>query len=221
MFRPLLNDKIGNLLLYILEKLGPTYMTKMLKLVYLMDEKSINETGVPITWFSYKIWKMGPVATELYDEIRSGKPAIQLLASEEGFYVERFNFSKHINVVYEDESSTPLRIFISQKDGKTFDDSEFCDYEIDVMNEVLGRYKNASGKELSDITHKKGGPWSKGVAQYNLAGQFSRGNGTTDHQINFLDKDSDPSLLDQYFDAYNSLKFKESLIEYGRTNRSG
>ena len=45
-------------------------MTKALKLLYLIDETAVRQSGSPITWLEYKVWKNGPVASEIYFEFK-------------------------------------------------------------------------------------------------------------------------------------------------------
>src|SRR5688572_1795279 len=77
MFRTQLNSKIGNLLNYLSARISNLNMTKALKLLYLIDETSYMRTGVPVTWLDYKVWEMGPVAEELYNELRYDQSIIQ------------------------------------------------------------------------------------------------------------------------------------------------
>lgn len=41
-------DKIGNALIYLADKLPQLTKTKLLKLLYIMDEISIKKSGIPI-----------------------------------------------------------------------------------------------------------------------------------------------------------------------------
>ncbi len=77
MFRTQLNNKIGNLLNYLSTQIPNLSMTKLLKLLYLIDETAYFRTGVPVTWLDYKVWEMGPVAEELYNELRYDQSLIQ------------------------------------------------------------------------------------------------------------------------------------------------
>ena len=36
------------------------YSTKLIKLLYIIDEKSVLSTGTPISWLTYYVYKMGP-----------------------------------------------------------------------------------------------------------------------------------------------------------------
>ena len=77
MFRNQLNNKIGNLLSYLSTQIPNLSMTKALKLLYLIDETSYMQTGVSVTWLDYKVWEMGPVAEELYNELRYDQSHLQ------------------------------------------------------------------------------------------------------------------------------------------------
>ena len=70
MFRRINNDKISNVLNYFASQIDYLSMTKTLKLLYILDETSIKETGSPVTWLDYKVWENGPVAIDVYNEIK-------------------------------------------------------------------------------------------------------------------------------------------------------
>ena len=53
-------QKIGNALVYLSSHISDLSKTKLLKLVYLLDEVSIRKSGVPIFNLTYKVWKFGP-----------------------------------------------------------------------------------------------------------------------------------------------------------------
>lgn len=57
---------------YILGKYGGVLnYTKLIKILYLADRKSLSETGYPITGDSYYSMKNGPVLSSLYDLVRN------------------------------------------------------------------------------------------------------------------------------------------------------
>jgi len=45
--------------------------------LYLIDETAYLRTSVPVTWLDYKVWEMGPVAEELYNELRYDQCIVQ------------------------------------------------------------------------------------------------------------------------------------------------
>jgi len=59
MFRQLLNHKIGKLIAHIAGEIEDFSMTKLLKLLYLIDETAYASTGAPITWCDYRFGKRG------------------------------------------------------------------------------------------------------------------------------------------------------------------
>ena len=59
-------EKNGALLAYIAEKDPEIHLRKLLKMVYLIDEKFMVTRGFPLTWFNYQAWEKGPVAPEVY-----------------------------------------------------------------------------------------------------------------------------------------------------------
>jgi uncharacterized phage-associated protein len=64
-------DKNGTLLAYICLNVPGINLRKLLKLVYLIDERFVITRCFPLTWFSYYAWEKGPVASEVYD-IKNG-----------------------------------------------------------------------------------------------------------------------------------------------------
>lgn len=70
MFREIQNEKIGNMLIYLAQKIEtPLYKTKALKLLYIIDEIAIKEAGVPVTWLEYKAWQFGLVAEDIFNDV--------------------------------------------------------------------------------------------------------------------------------------------------------
>ena len=53
----LAQDKAFNALVYFAERIKPLYLTKAINLLYLADELAIKQSGVPVTWLNYKVWK--------------------------------------------------------------------------------------------------------------------------------------------------------------------
>lgn len=129
-------EKIGNLLIYLAEKIKPLYHTKLIKLLYLIDEESVRSNGVPITWLDYKVWQFGPVSPEIYE-----------------IHYKDNCFSEYINC----EKKEIGRI-ISPK--KSFSDDEFSRHELNLIDGIVRKYKNVSGEDLIEKTHGDNTLWS-------------------------------------------------------------
>src|SRR5665647_534738 len=128
-------DLIGNLIIYIAdyckEYSTPLYHTKLLKLLYFVDEESVRQTGTPITWLDYEVWQKGPVSSEVYF---SKLPGTNMFDK----YVDFLERSKKYLVVKK----------------KSFDDNNFSEMDLDIINKVLAEYGSKNSEELIDISHK-------------------------------------------------------------------
>lgn len=64
-------NKIGNAAIYLSDRIEELSKTKLLKLLYILDETSIRKWGVPFLNLKYKVWKFGPVAPEIFVDLSS------------------------------------------------------------------------------------------------------------------------------------------------------
>ena len=62
-------DKIGNTMVYLSKNIKRLSKTKLLKLLYILDEISIKSSGIPFLNLQYKVWKYGPVSAELFIDL--------------------------------------------------------------------------------------------------------------------------------------------------------
>jgi uncharacterized phage-associated protein len=202
MFRQLLNDKIGNLLIYLSSNIKDLTLTKALKLLYVIDETSMKEVGVPVTWLEYKAWEYGPVAPEIYEEIKNGitcGPNSQLV----GTYI---NVSAKDNPV--DPSKSPIKLISSVKE---FDDSEFSDYEIGLLDKVIKKFGNKTAKQLVEHLHRTGSLWDVEKRNNQLDFALQGGISNVSIPLNTLIKD-DTEKQDVYASAFESLSFEASFL---------
>lgn len=128
---------IGNLMVLIANRCAPLYHTKLIKMLYLIDEEAVKDSGIPITWLDYKVWQYGPV-----------DPATFFIQQNFGSYVD----AKKVYNSY----GEPATLVTSKKD---FDKSEFSQYELELINCVIDKYGGKKPTELVEITHAKGGLW--------------------------------------------------------------
>lgn len=129
-------DKIGNAIVYISEKIGDLSKTKALKLIYILDELSIKKSGIPFFNLKYKVWKFGPVSEEIFIDLSSETTLLKK-------YIERSS----------EDGSTII------KPITTFNDDEFSDNDIDLLDFVIKEFGNKTAKELIYYTHRKNSPW--------------------------------------------------------------
>ena len=65
-----------------------------------------------------------------------------------------------------------------------FDDSEFSDYEMDLVNRVIDSYGHYQGTDLIELLHEEGSLWKKVVDERDLAKKFEHHN-TSNYRIDF------------------------------------
>lgn len=134
-------NKIGNAAIYLSDRIKELSKTKLLKLLYILDETSIRKWGVPFLNLEYKVWKFGPVAPEIFVDLSS---QIKLL---DAFLKKDKN---HI---------------VSKVE---FNDDEFSDNDIELMDEVIRFYGNKTAKQLIRYTHGQGSLWRNTAKENNV-----------------------------------------------------
>ncbi|MDE6515363.1 MAG: SocA family protein [Bacteroidales bacterium] len=161
-------EKIGNAMIYIANRLQGVSKTKLLKLLYLMEERMVEKYHVPFLALPYEIWRLGPVQKELFAEL-SDQPL--------------FLFKEYIEPYYDKDDNKYFRAL------KPFDDDEFSDCELMVMDEVMKEYGGKTARQLIDILHQPGTLWHKGAVAHNVLASFNKGTcNSTDIKIDFSAK---------------------------------
>lgn len=129
-------EKIGYTIVYLAEKIEYLSKTKLLKLLYILDEISIKKSGIPLLNLKYKVWKFGPVSEELFVELSSEITLLDKFISVDSDKKESYIVSKI-----------------------TFCEDEFSENEIELMDYVVEKYGNRTAKELVGYTHRVNSPW--------------------------------------------------------------
>lgn len=129
-------DKIGNTVVYLSKNIHQLSKTKLLKLLYILDEISIKKSGIPFLNLKYKVWKFGPVSEELFIDLSSEPKLLE-------DFIEK-NSDEGINYV------TPI---------VDFNDDEFSDNDIELMDLIIEKFGEKSAKDLISYTHRANSPW--------------------------------------------------------------
>lgn len=189
-------EKIGNLLIYLSSEVSPLYHTKLLKLLYLIDQEAVKETGVPVTWLEYKAWKLGPVAPDIYN--------LKFFNSEFEEFVQTVSDSKGTRIL-------PIA---------DFDKGEFSEYEMGLIKKIIHQCQFKNGAEMVDLTHEPGGLWDKIAERHNLKNKFETDEiGISPYDIDLSELiESDPELLGIYKEARESVFFQAELNEVNAQN---
>jgi uncharacterized phage-associated protein len=203
MIRDVHNEKIGNILAYLADEERGLSMTKALKLLFFIDMTSIQERGVPVTGLTYKAWKQGPVAVEVWNELGAKKIAMNPNTGEyisfEGFIaVEETSYGKMIRPANRKHS---------------FD--EFAKKEVSIIRNIVAKYGHLTSGQLSDHTHKEGTPWAKVVDKYNLK-EVHKTNPSPNVDIDLSEilNGDNPAMIEAYESFQDALVIKRGLHSY-------
>jgi len=128
--------KIGNTVVYLSQNIPHLSKTKLLKLLYILDEISIKKSGLPFLNLKYKVWKFGPVSEELFIDLSSETKLLE-------DYIEKNN----------EDGVNYIRPIVD------FNDDEFSDNDIDLMDSIIEKFGNQSANELIAYTHRVNSPW--------------------------------------------------------------
>lgn len=162
-------DKIGHLLVYITDKLGATSKTKLLKLVYIIEEEYIKKAGVSLTPLSFTHLPLGPVSTFINNQISKNRTPLNQYV-----HIEREGTLRSI---------TPKIQFV---------DDEFSEFDLEIIDSVLNKFGKLSATELISYTHREGSIWKKMQDQF--SGTPPNGHKTFDMSLLLEDDDVDPTL---------------------------
>ena len=182
-------DKIGHLIIYLVDEIWnrhrqPLFLTKLLKLLYIIDETAVKETGAPVTGLDYRVWKMGPVPFEVYKDFMYDN------SEKLSFFAEAQKKGESVLI----------------KSVNKFDDSEFSDFEMHLIDRIVDKYGLYQKDALIEFVHEEGSLWKKVVDENGLQRIFEREN-TSPHKIDFSELvANDPVKLEIFKNAQESLK---------------
>lgn len=159
-------DKLGNTVIYIATHTKNLSKTKLLKLLYFMEEYSVRRFHTPFLGLPYEVWQAGPVIKDVFIDL-SETPVIL-----DGYVTKR--------IVGEATYIEATRDFC---------DDEFSDNDILVMEEVMKKFADKTAKELVELTHQKGTLWYKIAACHDLLSQFAQKRmNNSEYQIDFSEE---------------------------------
>ncbi len=182
--------KLGNSLIYLCNNLERATKTHLLKLVFIIEELSIKELGIPFFDLRFDLWKLGPVSKDLYVELSD---ELNLLSP----YIITERGSDGNSIV---------------KPKKPFSDDEFSDNEIVLLEKIVERFKYCTAKELVNFTHKKDSPWYNTALKNGVLELLESGKkNTTDIPID---------LSQLLVEDVNKLMFYQSHIEFLKQSKA-
>lgn len=201
-----LQDKIGNLLRYLATEIEELYLTKALKILYIIDENAVRKVGVPVSWQAYEVWKLGPVAKVIYEELDPRK------VHSGSFSNQSSRLSDYVSVQVVPNPVEPQYDSFILKPVGAFSDDEFTDFELELMQAVVSACRSLSSKQLVEKLHKEGTLWHQKVQSKKLKRVFALQQNRSSHIIDFTEllKD-DPIKAAAYKAAFEAMVFRNEL----------
>ncbi len=183
--------KIGNAIIYLADKIRPLPKTKLLKLLYLLEEASVKKWGCPFLNLRFDVWRLGPVSKDIFVEL-SSEPVL---------------LSDYIDCVEDGDS----RVIVPKR---PFSDDEFSDNEIELLHLAVQKYGHLTGKKLIQLTHNKHSLWFNTAQRNQVLEHLEKGGlNSTDYSIDFselLEEEPEKKLFYQANRAFKRLS--KSLI---------
>jgi uncharacterized phage-associated protein len=147
-------DKLGNAVVYLAERIKPLSKTKLLKLIYLIEEYSVRTFGLPFFNLDFTVWRLGPVSRDVFVDLSSDEPVLMVK------YIER-------------DVDRDGNVFI--KPRVKFSDDEFSDNEISLLEDITRTFKDYSASELVQLTHRKHSLWYLTASEHGVLEYLEQG----------------------------------------------
>ena len=184
-------EKIGNTIIYFSQRMDDLTKTKILKILFLLEEASIKKAGQPFIGIDFQLWKLGPVAKDVFIDLSSDENPV-LLAN----YLER--------------DSLDTKIF---KAKTSFNDDEFSINDLRLMDIIVEFVKDKPASYLVKHTHSTNSLWRKSALQYGVLELLENELvNSTEFEVDFSLLFPQSSYLSERFeDSKENLEFVKNL----------
>ena len=145
-FRPKI-EKIVESLLYLAHKRPGADKYQAVKFFYLADREHLKRYGRPLTFDSYYALSYGPVASTTLDLLNGASPA--LFGAQEA----TLPFKTEKGMVKTKSGKETETTFI-RAPSRAVNLDLFSRSDLEILDEIISKYKNASFDDLYNETHK-------------------------------------------------------------------
>lgn len=181
-------QKLGNAVLYIAKRAKYPYKTEILKLLFLIEERMVQQYHVPYLAIPFSVWRLGPVSVDVFEELSDGP----VLLSD--FIVLEFN-------------GTGIRVTPKRE----FSDDEFSDAELQVMEQVMSKYGGMNSEQLIKETHKEGTLWYETAKEHHLLEDFEQKRANSSNVVIDMGRHLCPDHREYYNEVFENRQIANQL----------
>lgn len=141
--RPLERKKLLHAIVFFVQNTKACHKLKLFKLLYFLDFEIYRQTGKATTGLHYFAWPMGPVPRDLYGEFKQPPPDMRATLV--------------VRTDPADDPNSDSRLQLTPR--VAFDEDLFTKRELKVMADLADIYRDATGTDMSEVSHLRGRPW--------------------------------------------------------------
>ena len=185
-------DKIGNTVVYLSSRVSELTKTKLLKILFLLEENSIKKYGKPFFGLDFKVWQFGPVVEPIYKEVDEGK--FEIFKN----YLKKNPFDEIEGI-------------------SDFVDDEFSQNDLNLIDEMVLFAKHKTPSNFVHFTHKSSSLWRKAAIKYGILEELESGRmPKTDYSIDFFmlfEGDEENPVFEKYKSSLENAAFSKNFKE--------
>jgi uncharacterized phage-associated protein len=136
---------LNAVLFFISKRIKHLNTTKLMKLLYFFDFTHVKQTGYPAIGLKYFTFQRGPVPKDFWLEIQEGKVPDDFKG-------------KIVPVPKTDDLNPDYKEYEFRSKSEP-EMSVFTPRELEILERLAFMYKEASAREISEVSHLKNQPW--------------------------------------------------------------
>lgn len=142
-------------------------LVKVFKLLYWLDYHHFRETGRDVTGLAYSAYRWGPVPAELHEQFDKRKGDIASQFDIEDSYVKPAEYTTPTmdSEPKGRDTSRPVRVPTRIKPKFQYRHYYLTRREQRIAENLATIFDEVTATQISDISHIKGGPWSKALKE--------------------------------------------------------
>lgn len=135
------NEKIINAIIFFVQNTKFCGKTKLFKLLYFLDFEHCSKTGRSVTGLDYFAWPMGPVPTELFNELETPTETT----------------SNALSITKRDTANGKEMLDIAPL--IEFSPKYFSKRELNLLKQLSAEYNKSYANDMIEATHLENLPW--------------------------------------------------------------